>query len=260
MAPRPSDRAPLWTAGRHRTPRPALEGDLETDVVVVGAGIAGLTVADELSRAGREVMVLEHRTVGAGATGSTTAKATSLHGATYRTLTRHHGQAVAARGLPEGVAVATGFGKWGMTNGTLAGRLLADAVLGRPQPPWADAFDASRLPVARSARRFLTLNAEVAGRMVAGHASSILAHPPDRDREGSVVRGTATARIDGRSCAVSGICPHLGGVLAWNPLERSWDCPLHGSRFAADGALLQGPAVKDLEPRDGPETPANPEG
>ena len=41
-------------------------------------------------------------------------------------------------------------------------------------------------------------------------------------------------------------CTHLGCLLKFNDAERSWDCPLHGSRFAADGSLLEGPAVKDL--------------
>ncbi len=154
-----------------------------------------------------------------------------------------------APGLPDGVRVATGFAKWGMTNGTMAARLLADDVLDRPRPPWAAAVDAGRIDLLRSARRFLTLNGEVAGRLVAGHASSALARGGPTSQAGRVVRGTATARVDGRSCQVSGICPHLGGVLAWNPLERSWDCPLHGSRFSAEGGLLQGPAVNDLEAR-----------
>lgn len=38
-------------------------------------------------------------------------------------------------------------------------------------------------------------------------------------------------------------CPHLGCALKWNPQERSWDCPCHGSRFAEDGRLLDNPAT-----------------
>jgi Rieske Fe-S protein len=64
-------------------------------------------------------------------------------------------------------------------------------------------------------------------------------------------RPVAESTVDGRTCRVSGVCTHLGGVLRWNDAERSWDCPLHGSRFAADGTLLEGPAVKDLPRVDG---------
>ncbi|WP_425358315.1 Rieske 2Fe-2S domain-containing protein [Aeromicrobium marinum] len=56
--------------------------------------------------------------------------------------------------------------------------------------------------------------------------------------------------VDGRTRSVSGVCPHLGGILRWNDAERSWDCPLHGSRFAPDGELLEGPATSPLVPVD----------
>ena len=64
---------------------------------------------------------------------------------------------------------------------------------------------------------------------------------------------TAVSRgDDGELRAVSARCTHLGCIVAWNGAERSWDCPCHGSRFAPDGAVLQGPAVSPLEPRDVP--------
>lgn len=58
----------------------------------------------------------------------------------------------------------------------------------------------------------------------------------------------ATSTVDGVTCAVSAICPHLGGIVSWNDAEHSWDCPLHGSRFAPDGTVLEGPAVERLSP------------
>jgi Rieske Fe-S protein len=51
---------------------------------------------------------------------------------------------------------------------------------------------------------------------------------------------------DGTLHAVSMRCTHLGCLLRFNAAERSWDCPCHGSRFDVDGAVLEGPAVRDL--------------
>jgi glycine/D-amino acid oxidase-like deaminating enzyme/nitrite reductase/ring-hydroxylating ferredoxin subunit len=75
--------------------RPALEEDVEADVVVVGGGIAGLTTAWYAARNGRRVVLLEARRVGSGVTGHTTAKVTALHGARYHTLKRRHGRGAA---------------------------------------------------------------------------------------------------------------------------------------------------------------------
>ena len=76
----------LWFEGRDAVARPPLDREIEVDVVVVGAGIAGLTTAFLLEREGMDVAVLEMRRVAAGATGYNTAKLSSLHGLTYTQL------------------------------------------------------------------------------------------------------------------------------------------------------------------------------
>ncbi|MCD9141415.1 FAD-dependent oxidoreductase [Streptomyces albireticuli] len=157
------------------------------------------------------------------------------------------------------VHVATGFGGWGMTNGVLAGRLLAARITGGPRPDWTQLFDPRRLPPLRRTGALLKDQMEVAKHFVGDrlhttHVDSVTDIAPGR---GAVVR------VDGRRCAVyrepsgearavSARCTHLGCLVHFNDAERTWDCPCHGSRFATDGSVLHGPAVHPLEPRDLP--------
>ena len=99
------------------------------------------------------------------------------------------------------------------------------------------------------------MNALVAGHLAKGWAAP-LAHAGRREpEEGEGVvtydrfgTPTATARVEGEIHRVSAVCPHLGGVLRWNDAERSWDCPLHGSRFTPCGERLEGPATLRPDP------------
>jgi glycine/D-amino acid oxidase-like deaminating enzyme/nitrite reductase/ring-hydroxylating ferredoxin subunit len=86
----------LWLNPASTTDYPALTGDLEVDVAVIGGGIAGLTTALLLCRDGARVAVLEAGRVGTGVTGCTTAKVSALQGTVYSTITRRHSAKVAA--------------------------------------------------------------------------------------------------------------------------------------------------------------------
>ena len=85
----------LWRDGYEGSSRAPLSGEVEADAVVIGAGIIGLTTALELRRGGADVVVLEGRDVGAGVTGNTTAKLSSLHGLSYGSMASTHGEQVA---------------------------------------------------------------------------------------------------------------------------------------------------------------------
>ena len=160
--------------------------------------------------------------------------------------------------LPRGaghVFVATGYGKWGMTNGVAAGLRLAAEILGGHME-WADTLG-KRLTYPHGVLQGLQANAEVAVEMVRGWATSEVHRMSDADEhpaEGEgVVRGVGVqpvgiCTVDGATHKVSAVCSHLKGIVTWNDAERSWDCPLHGSRYAADGALLEGPATTGLNP------------
>jgi glycine/D-amino acid oxidase-like deaminating enzyme/nitrite reductase/ring-hydroxylating ferredoxin subunit len=152
----------------------------------------------------------------------------------------------------ERILVATGFRKWGMTNGTAAAQILSDRILGRDNP-WATAFDSTRVAPRPSAVAFVQENLGVAGHFVADRVAALRAPAAEslQPGEGGIARhdgGRAACYRDeeGSLHAVSTTCTHLGCQVTFNNGERTWDCPCHGSRFDVDGHVLEGPAVKDL--------------
>jgi glycine/D-amino acid oxidase-like deaminating enzyme/nitrite reductase/ring-hydroxylating ferredoxin subunit len=157
-------------------------------------------------------------------------------------------------GRNDRVLVATGFRKWGMTNGTAASMILAGTVLG-DVPPWAPVFDSTRANPRQSAASFVKAQADVAARFIGDR----LTRPPQRPDdlgpgEGAVLkiggeRLAVSRSDDGELDFLSPVCTHLGCIVRWNSGERSWDCPCHGSRFDRDGHVLEGPATRALEHR-----------
>ncbi|MFD9968624.1 FAD-dependent oxidoreductase [Streptomyces sp. NPDC059011] len=162
--------------------------------------------------------------------------------------------------LTRRVHVATGFGGWGMSGGVMAGRLLAEQLTGGSSP-WAGLYDPVRLHPsdAPNAMRLWAKTAKhlVGDRLPGGHADSVDDIPPGG---GAVVRGShgglhAVHRdASGRLHRLSARCTHLGCIVHFNDAETAWECPCHGSRFDVDGEVLQGPAVRPLEQRNGEDT------
>jgi Rieske Fe-S protein len=149
--------------------------------------------------------------------------------------------------------VATGFAAWGMTNGTAAALAIANEIQGSP-PQWADLFALDRRTLRASATDFVRENVNVAVQEVAGalrRTDGSLADLRPGDAAVVEVDGSPIAAYrdpSGRLHSVSATCTHMGCTVSWNPAEASWDCPCHGSRFAPDGGVLHGPALRALEP------------
>ena len=150
---------------------------------------------------------------------------------------------------------AAGFRKWGITNGTVAGLILADLVRGEDNP-YASFFDPWRYTPLRSA-----VSVAEEALKTARHFLGDRLHSPDGTSladlgggEGKLLRLdgdlVAAYRDEGGAIhAVSPVCTHLGCIVRFNAAERSWDCPCHGSRYDVDGAVLQGPTTRPLAPK-----------
>jgi glycine/D-amino acid oxidase-like deaminating enzyme/nitrite reductase/ring-hydroxylating ferredoxin subunit len=150
----------------------------------------------------------------------------------------------------ENVYVITGDSGMGLTHGTLGARLVTDLILGKPNP-WADLYDPARKKL-KAGTEWLKENLNAAAQYVdyvtPGEASDAKDIQPGH---GAVIRRglhkVACYRDEhGAVHECSAVCTHLAGVVRWNDAEKSWDCPVHGSRFDAKGKVLTGPAIDDL--------------
>lgn len=148
--------------------------------------------------------------------------------------------------------IATGSSGWDATAAVLAGRLITAGIRGSRPAPWTAAFAPERLD-----RRTRPEQAW------SGPARSVVRHrvePDERDALDAIRPGEgAVVDVGGEHCAafrddtgllhlVSALCPHRGCTVGFNDAEKTWECPCHGSRFAPDGTLLQGPAAEPLAP------------
>ncbi|SNR44169.1 FAD-dependent oxidoreductase [Hymenobacter mucosus] len=148
--------------------------------------------------------------------------------------------------------IITGDSGHGMTHGTLGSLIITDLLLGA-ENPWAKLYDPGRVTVRfESVKEFVRENVNVAAEytelLTGGDVKTAEEVAPGT---GAVLRrGPTKVAVyrdeQGQAHECSAICPHLGCVVHWNSLEKSWDCPCHGSRFTALGELLSGPANSNL--------------
>ncbi len=160
--------------------------------------------------------------------------------------------------LPGGhgrIWLATGYSKWGMSNAAMAALMITTGMLGG-RPSWAGTLQrrvTKPTALIAGARNNTVVGAQAAAGWLNVELNPNAGGVPEpADGHGATgrdgVNPVAVSVVDGATCTVSAICTHLGGILRYNDQEQSWDCPLHGSRFAADGTVLEGPAVQPLKP------------
>jgi glycine/D-amino acid oxidase-like deaminating enzyme/nitrite reductase/ring-hydroxylating ferredoxin subunit len=244
----------------------ALEGAGQVPGMLISAGQPTRSVRTGAPRTGRDILLVGGSGHGVGRAGSEAEHLADLR----RWAHEHFPDAVETHawsaqdyGTPDElpiygpvpgtdgrVHVGSGYDKWGMTNAVAAARAITSEILGHPAT-WSERMRErpfSARSVASLARQGLFSGVTQAKGLVSAELHSL----PDDLPEGSGtvgragLRPTGLSHVRGAPCAVSALCTHMGGVLNWNDQEQSWDCPLHGSRFDADGEVIEGPATKPL--------------
>ena len=152
---------------------------------------------------------------------------------------------------PPNVYLCTGDSGNGLTHGTIAGLLLVDLIRGK-ENPWSKLYEPSR-KMTSAVTEFVKENANTAAQYLDWLTPGDKTLVENMPRESGIIvrKGFKKMAVycdkQGELCALSAVCPHLQALVVWNPEEKTWDCPAHGSRFAPRGEVVNGPAVSNLE-------------
>ena len=168
-------------------------------------------------------------------------------------LETHDGLAFIGRfsGSEPNIYLITGDSGMGMTHGTIGGMLVSDLILGR-ENAWTEVFEPSRLAtqsITEAVPEIISSTAPYVDWITGGDVSSADEIKPGM---GAIIsHGTTKIAAyrdeNGKLYQRSAVCVHLGCIVRFNSLEKTWDCPCHGSRYGIDGHPINTPAFKSLE-------------
>lgn len=154
--------------------------------------------------------------------------------------------------LMPNVYVATGYKKWGMTTSNIAANIITDKILGK-ENKYKEVFESTRLKPIKNHKELANILKEVSYSLVINKLKNIEEYVKDvKQGEGKIIeiegqKIGAYRDEKGKIFLIKPYCSHLGCMLSWNNLDKTWDCPCHGSRFNYEGKQIYDPAIKDLE-------------
>ena len=147
--------------------------------------------------------------------------------------------------------VGTGFNKWGMTSSNVAGNIIADKIM-EIDNEYADVFDSKRFKPIKNRKELKNMATQI----VHSFITSRIKIPEEdlskiKNDNGGIIRAQGTPigiykNKKGEVFAVEPTCTHLGCLLTWNNVDKTWDCPCHGSRFDYTGKNIYEPAIENL--------------
>lgn len=150
------------------------------------------------------------------------------------------------------VYVATGFKKWGMTTSNVAANIISDKIL-KKENAYADIYKATRLRPIKNRKELGNIIKETSHSLIFNKFDLPSAIQEDVSNDEGKIINYNGRKIglykdkNGTEYKIIPNCTHLGCELSWNNLDKTWDCPCHGSRYNFDGKLIYGPSCKNLK-------------
>ena len=148
--------------------------------------------------------------------------------------------------------VGTGFNKWGMTSSNIAANIVADKIMKR-ENEFEEAFKATRVKPIKNRWEVKNMLQETVNSIALNKLKIKPEHISKIEKDnGAIIQLDGEnvgiyKDLKGKIYTVKPNCTHLGCLLSWNNLDKTWDCPCHGSRFDYMGKNIYEPAIKDLE-------------
>lgn len=150
------------------------------------------------------------------------------------------------------VFVGTGFNKWGMTSSNVAANIVT-SIICNTNYPYSYIFNSTRLNPVKNGVELKNIVSQSFKSLVLNKIkSSDYNFDSIAKNSGSIIEinGSKVGIYkdnDNNLFAVNPVCTHLGCLLSWNDVDKTWDCPCHGSRFDFNGKNIYDPAFKNLE-------------
>ena len=139
----------------------------------------------------------------------------------------------------------------GVTHGTFSAMLLDDMINGR-ENAWAELYNPKRIKL-KAAPEFIKEGFNTAVQYIdiitPPEVADIDEIPAGKGAIMNIGLGKTAVYKDtnGKIYKFSALCPHLKCIIEWNDVEKTWDCPCHGSRFDSKGNVINGPALGNLK-------------
>ncbi len=137
--------------------------------------------------------------------------------------------------IKDNLFIGTGYNTWGLANGALAGKILSDIIINR-ENEYVSLFDPKRVNLSKFLGVFNDIYESVNG-YIKGFSV--------KNKEITYRKKDGNKIMDYNGQEIYQKCPHLGCGLIFNDIEKTWDCPCHGSRFDTNGKCISGPANKN---------------
>lgn len=150
------------------------------------------------------------------------------------------------------VFVGTGFKKWGMTLSNASANIIVDLIL-RKENKSAYLFKSTRLKPIKNSNEMKNMLVQSTNSLFLDKIKNTNISFDEIKNDSGAIIDINNEKVgiykssDGKIYAVKPVCTHLGCLLSWNDVDKTWDCPCHGSRFDYRGVNLYDPAFKNLE-------------